>query len=880
MRRPLVLLLFLMAVTLCSRAESKLIRRSCAFADEPGALCRIVDSEGEGEALKIGMNRELRLELSSMPVPANTTVRVPLLLYDVLSPGDTLYPAVFTVLFDSTKASFRSVETGSNTMLEGIPVTMASVVGGIEFRITEKLIVSDTMLSGTLLELLFRTPDPEERDTLRCALTLYSWSFDAGSFSPLPRDGLLTIIPRHTVLTCGGTYAPPALLWSRSLKDYDPNPFTVYRTLRNTGDREARNVRFKIEYDKKNLVLVEPVVNVQDGAPSTVQPGDTTVGRWTMRAARRLHGDSVSICIVYSRDGVDSSRCCTRFWIPAADAVLSCTATAPAINAVQGNQKYWPMPFEVTVTVLNEGGKRTDAVFARLVLPKELRFTNPDSPDRDAKRVFPSILDPGEQGSAQWYLWHPVTAVETTYTVGVWVWTSNADSSYCEVKVLIPRLETPVLTPVCQVPDSLHYDPVLDRYDANPFDVTLRCTNTGALPATDVTGFMYLPRSVVLTNPGDSLRRAFPNPLLVWKPGDTVPSMKWNVTYTRKLRYDTYLDFKFVTGGVGPTGLPLDSVETWCRVRVPGLAPSFACVMHMPDSLPLNATKTDVTPNPFTVRFHVWNTSKYSSTIDMVDLNYPIGDGLTLDATTPKTRTVKRVLLPGDTLTVTWVLSVQNRVKRRDVQITCIAYDDGGNPVACSDDMWIANLETQLQCVLMTSESVIRYHPWAQQYHPTRWVITADLTNTGGSPLTDLMATLDLADSSLMALQELDPEFPDNTNPKRVAVLFPQSTKTFQWGFRLAASNNSGVSQFLVYNLTYRAKETHFMISGCDVPVEIEAAVLTGASQPPAPRGFDLRQNTPNPFSSATTISYEVPAAMHVRMVVYDVLRRGKSGSC
>ena len=874
MRRTIALLLVLVTVTLCVHAESKPVLPSNASSYEvAGSNCMVVP-EGGTAAMRPTVIRSLRLGFAMQTSPANATVRVPLLLYDALSPGDTLYPAVFTVLFDSTKASFRSVETGSNTMLEGIPVTMSSVVGGIEFRITEKLIVSDTMLYGTLLELLFRTPDPQERDTLRCALTLFSWSFDAGSFSPLPRDGLLTIIPRHPVLTCGGTYAPAALLWSRSRRDYDPNPFTLYRILKNTGDRDARNVRFKIEYDKRDLLLVEPAVNVQDGTPSTLQPGDTTVGRWTVRAQLRLMGDSVSICIVSSRDGIDSSRCCTRFWIPPADAVLSCTATAPAIRANHANQRYVPMPFDLTVTALNEGGKRTDSVFARIVLPKELRLYGPEAPDRNSKRVLPSILNPGQQGGTTWTLWHPVTLAETTYTIGVWLRTANADSSYCEVKVLIPRLEMPVLTPVCEAPDSLHYDPAFGRYTGNPFDVTLRCTNTGALPASDVTGFVYLPGNVVLTNPGDSLRSAFPNPLNVWKPGDPVPSMKWNVTYERKLRYDTELDFKFVTGGVGPTGLPLDSVETWCRVRVPGLEPSFACVMLMPDSLPLNATKTDVTPNPFTVRFHVWNTSAYAATIDMVDLNYPLGFGLTLDASTPKTRTVKRVLLPGDTLTVTWVLSVQNRVTRRDVQITCIAYDDDGNPIPCGDDMWIANLEFVLQCTLKTSEAVIKYIPVLRQYDPTRWVITADLTNTGGAPLTDLMATLDLADSSLMALQEFDPDFPDNTNPKGVAVLFPQSTKTFQWGFRLAASNNSGVSQFLVYNLTYRAKETHFMISGCDVPVEIEAAVLTDASQPSAPHGYELRQNTPNPFSSATTIQFEVPTALHVRVSIHDALGR------
>jgi hypothetical protein len=113
--------------------------------------------------------------------------------------------------------------------------------------------------------------------------------------------------------------------------------------------------------------------------------------------------------------------------------------------------------------------------------------------------------------------------------------------------------------------------------------VQLRCVNREGLPAYDASGFVYLPADVVLSDGGDSLRRAFPSPLMEWTSGDSVPTVQWNVTYTKKHPYDSFLDFKFVAGARGYPGFPEDSVETWCRVRVPGVPPPVGCEEHFSD---------------------------------------------------------------------------------------------------------------------------------------------------------------------------------------------------------------------------------------------------------------------------------------------------------
>jgi len=235
----------------------------------------------------------------------------------------------------------------------------------------------------------------------------------------------------------------------------------------------------------------------------------------------------------------------------------------------------------------------------------------------------------------------------------------------------------------------------------------------------------------------------------------------------------------------------------------------------------------------------------------IVDLNYPFGDDLYLDPTTPKTRNVNQTLNPNDTLTVTWIMSVKNRITRRDPTIFAVAYDDEGNPKMCTDNLPIANLKTALICNATTSEPLVKYFPVLQEYAPTSWVITATLVNTGGAPITDVTSEVELADSTLAQYVDFDPAFPDNTNPKGTPVLFAGSNKVFQWGFRLKAPNMTGRSVFPIFNVKFGSKETPYLTSGCDVPVEIEPVVmpvLACALQAPDTIWFNTNQYQPSPF--------------------------------
>jgi hypothetical protein len=53
-------------------------------------------------------------------------------------------------------------------------------------------------------------------------------------------------------------------------------------------------------------------------------------------------------------------------------------------------------------------------------------------------------------------------------------------------------------------------------------------------------------------------------------------------------------------------------------------------------------------------------------------------------------------------------------------------------------------------------------------------------------------------------------------------------------------------------------------------------AATTGVEggEPQIPLAFDLRQNSPNPFNPATSISFVLPSRVYARLTVYDLLGR------
>jgi hypothetical protein len=167
---------------------------------------------------------------------------------------------------------------------------------------------------------------------------------------------------------------------------------------------------------------------------------------WQVAAKRRTNGDSTRSASRRAFDNHEDVVCCMKVYIPPTEPILECAIDAPAIVADNVNVRYVPMPFPVTVTVTNVGGMRTDSVWATIILTKDLELATPDIPDRHTSAWFRRCCSRVRADSTQWMLRHPNTDVEKSYVMTVWVKTANADSSKCEITIIIPPLDSPILS--------------------------------------------------------------------------------------------------------------------------------------------------------------------------------------------------------------------------------------------------------------------------------------------------------------------------------------------------------------------------------------------------------------------------------------------------
>jgi hypothetical protein len=764
--------------------------------------------------------KTLYLELGKGEGKGNTDIKIPLNLITAID-NDMFYPFQFILEFDPACVQFKSVTTPPGSLLAGMPISVTPVPTGALIQVTDRKILNG---NGLLMEFTFAATDPA--DTTCCEIRGINAKFEQGCYIPIIDPGEICIYPRKPEVTCA-IDGPQQVVWQRQIKDYLPNPFPITGRFINNGDKEAENTRFRITYNPDDIQLVTPMTDVQLGVPKDIGIGGFSEVVWQVMAKRRTNEVETEICIIAEFDNHEEVVCCLKVLIPPTEPILECSLDAPTIVADNVNLRYVPMPFPVTVTVTNVGGMRTDEITATITLPKDLELATPDIPDVHTKTLMPARLFPSQSGSVSWMLRHPNTDVEKSYVVEVWVKTDNADSTRCEITITIPPLDSPILSPRCYVPPALVFDENLDDYVPNPFQVRLTCVNNGNTDAYDVSGTIILPPDLEFYPPGQDATRMFtPSTMQKYVPPAAAPELIWTVRWTKRYRYNTTPEIRFTVTGKNFMDIQLEDTEVRCAIPIPGLQPLFACDIEMPDSLALNAAETDVEPNPFTVRYTITNTSRQIGRITRIFISFP-PDGMTLDPSSPNpmNQVLNLDLDQGDSETFEWVIRVQNRITRRLPLITVTALDDEGTPVVCEQYLPIANLKTALVCDVRTSEPELRYIPVLTEYEPTRFVISATLTNTGGANLNDIIAELEWTDPSGQDLVEFDPDYVDNMNPKTWGVLFPGLGQTFSWGFRLKEKNTTDVPQTLLFNIRYGSRETPFITGGCEIPVVIQPVV-------------------------------------------------------
>ncbi|MCB2206314.1 VWA domain-containing protein [bacterium] len=369
---------------------------------------------------------------------SGNTLSIPLTLETDLD-GATLPPFSFTVETSQSCFSHLSFAIPAGSLLEGVPVNVSPVNGGVRMWTTERVTLDDP---GTLMEL--RLTLATVQDTTCCDVVIRDVQFLENCYRLELQGGRVCVYPRLPEVFCDLDY-PDGVRWYDSMKKYQPDPFTIKMMVFNTGNAAAENVRYRITYDSTVVTRVAPQSDTQYGTPAEIQVSGMGVAEWQMTPVYRSTDDSTLICVEAMFDNHRTITCCTKLFIAGADASLRCIITAEDIHVDSTQQLYTPEPFQLSAAVTNHGPSPLSNVTSQIVLPPELKLAGTDAPDKYIKTVLPSTIAAQTTGIVGWELApelpYPVQALDVPVIVRTV--SDQTDTSECSINVHIPAMAFP-----------------------------------------------------------------------------------------------------------------------------------------------------------------------------------------------------------------------------------------------------------------------------------------------------------------------------------------------------------------------------------------------------------------------------------------------------
>ncbi len=379
----------------------------------------------------LGMGLEKTVSLPGQQVTLS------LYLTSALS-GETLPRFSFLVPADSSCALLQGIAVPPGSLLDGVPVTVTPVSGGMRVQTQAEKQISG---SGRMMELTFLTAPVQ--DTTCCDILLEDFQFEAGCFLSEVQVGEICVIPgTSTPLVSCRMEAPSVLEWDEHSQSFLPDPFDVTMRITNNGNVSAVNTRFRVFYDTAMVALVNPATDTQAGSPADLQPGQESSVTWSLRAKKKDINLETAIAIEAYFDNHETIRCMTSIVF---GPILACNLTIPTIRYDVGSGQYTPMPFPVEVAVRNTGGLGAERPVATISFDPDLRLT-PGYPL--SIPVRPDQLDPQETAAVNWNMEHAMIDSARTYTVSVRVKSPSADSILCEAELRIPAAKPEFSFPI------------------------------------------------------------------------------------------------------------------------------------------------------------------------------------------------------------------------------------------------------------------------------------------------------------------------------------------------------------------------------------------------------------------------------------------------
>lgn len=565
------------------------------------------------------------------------------------------------------------------------------------------------------------------------------WVVQASGYPKVPADICVSVTAENfpgaqccTPLDIEMVNAIPDLQCSLSGPDtvlyissgYVPNPIVLNVTVHNRGNTPAKDLYaallqgadLSIDGSDQALKLVTDSLAFGDSVSTTFRV------RILDRAVSRI--DTIRITLYAANGG--AVVCYLPVYIEAVRGPvlqLSCSGPDSLVFSDFLN-RYQPDPFMIQLTAQNIGTAPADSVVAEFLPPPDITLPVGETA---AKLLAPPSLAVGQSGSASWMLRAVPRDIARTDTIYVQVKSKGKtlqQTAPCAIPIYIPAARKPELQLTCMV--------VKEAVGDDSVVVAAGIVNTGTATAYDVTVRVQFPSKLALAPASQALLQRIDE----IKPGEALRLFPWSFTVQRGVRLDSVdVCFTAEANYVAP--------QTCCTsVRIPPAdAASFeySCALS-PDTVRVDPGSGEYGELLFTSTL----SNPTSVVLDSVRCTIVLPNGILLAVGEPEEKIV-RALQPGVPQTVQWRLRVVRDTstvyRERDIRVDLIG---AGTIERCSRSIILApppQMPADFIISCAAPDTIVYQHA-LDAYSPAPFLVSATITNTGSTTLTNIRGTI------------------------------------------------------------------------------------------------------------------------------------------
>ncbi len=722
----------------------------------------------------------IRGHLARVTAGSLQEVRVALML-DAVPAGGMLPEAVFLVepVSADCPVHFRRIEAPEGSLLHGIPVSAVNVGTQVMLRVQADAPLAST---GLLLFLVYITDDMAEECTTDLVVSMSA--FRSGTHTATIDAGRITVLPRRPRVAFTQVDAPAAVVWDRHAGIYQPDTCRIHVTVRNIGNEDARNVRFRLLLDEDAQSPVGDAV--VPGSPADVpRDGGISQADPAFRVTKHL-ADSVTLWIAASFDNHADVLTSVTLGVPRSGPFLRYRLSASPLTVDDATGLYAPDPVKVTLVAESIGTSVSGEVTGNISLPPGWWLTGGDAPDRVVKTIS-SLYSVNASGTTSWELRCTPGLSSFTDTIRVHAFAANADTVESLLAVTRPAVDGPVIEAWLDAPDTLRF--LTGGYAGNPFPVTVRCRNSGTRALSGAVATLRLPPDMVPAAAGDSLRRTLSAGTLAV--GDSASAV-WMVRYDESVPSVERRWLGVGITGAAPQRREAVHAERWRSMYLAAAPASLACRLLLPDSIHSDARGTNLDPARLAPVLRVVNTGTLPTRIAASELTIPTDE---LWLAEPARQELGRTLSPGDSADILWHAQYRDGASALTLPFTARVLDAAGADICtCSGAVDLRPPRLPLTCNLVSNwASSIVFDPVRQDYSSRVIDIHATLRNISASPQTGVTMTAVFEDTA--GYLELDSTFADYGRGsglvRHLDTLGVGESEQFTWRCRLVRTNAS-----------------------------------------------------------------------------------------